>query len=76
MGRAGRGGGGGGGVDPGPAPGRKLKSFFWDRIPPSRVPSTFWATQQPDYELLRPHLRQAEELFQARPSHRALISLT
>lgn len=38
------------------------------------MPSTFWATQQPDYDLLRPHLRQAEELFQARPWHCAQYS--
>lgn len=34
----------------GPQPQRKLKSFFWDKLPDSRVPATFWEHHRPDYK--------------------------
>ena len=36
-------------VDPGPKPSKKLKAFFWDVLPESRVPGTFWAANRPAY---------------------------
>ncbi len=36
-------------VDPGPKPSKKLKAFFWDVLPESRVPGTFWAANGPAY---------------------------
>lgn len=44
----------------------KMKSFFWDRLPDSRVDGTFWELHTPDYELLQPHLDTVEQLFQVR----------
>lgn len=39
-------------IDPGPAPGCKLRSFFWDKLPDSRVPGTFWASHIAAYDFL------------------------
>ena len=39
-------------VDPGPKPSKKLKAFFWDMLPESRVPGTFWAANVPAYSSL------------------------
>ena len=39
-------------VDPGPKPLKKLKAFFWDVLPESRVPDTFWAANGPAYSSL------------------------
>ena len=36
-------------VDPGPKPTKKLKAFFWDVLPESRVPGTFWAANVPTH---------------------------
>ncbi|KAK9800865.1 hypothetical protein WJX73_002751 [Symbiochloris irregularis] len=47
----------------GPQPQRKLKSFFWDKLPDSRVPATFWEHHHPDYRAV--NTREVEDLFQA-----------
>ena len=39
-------------ADPGPRPGRKMKSFFWDKLPDNRIEGTFWAAHQPAYSCL------------------------
>lgn len=39
-------------ADPGPKPSKKLKAFFWDVLPESRVPGTFWAANGPTYNSL------------------------
>ena len=40
-------------LDPGPRPSRKLKSFFWDKLPENRLQKTFWADHPPSYASLR-----------------------
>jgi len=40
------------------------QSFFWDKLPDSRVEGTFWAANPADYGLLAPCAADAEELFQ------------
>lgn len=50
-------------VDAGPAPGVKMRSLFWDRLPDSRVDGTFWSSHPPAYDQL--DLPQAEALFRA-----------
>ncbi len=39
-------------VAPGPQPARKMRAFFWDKLPDARVPGTFWAAHPPAYEAL------------------------
>ncbi|KAK9830554.1 hypothetical protein WJX72_012430 [[Myrmecia] bisecta] len=50
-------------VAPGPQPGRKMKSFFWDKLPDNRVSGTFWERNPPSYDNL--DTAEVEELFQA-----------
>lgn len=49
-------------VDPGPAPSKKLKSFFWDKIPDRQLANTFWmankATPWIPYEVLEERFQQ------------------
>ncbi len=40
-------------VERGPQPSRKMKAFFWDKLPDSRVEGTFWAANSPAYDSLR-----------------------
>ncbi|KAL6780900.1 hypothetical protein ACKKBG_A08930 [Auxenochlorella protothecoides x Auxenochlorella symbiontica] len=56
-------------VDPGPTPGRKLRAFFWDKIPEQRVEGTFWETHPPAYDSL--DLRSLEQAFGAVQPRRA-----
>ncbi len=39
-------------VDPGPRPSRKMKSFFWDKLPENRLKGTFWQDRPPPYSAL------------------------
>ncbi len=39
-------------VDPGPRPSRKMKSFFWDKLPENRLQGTFWQDRSPPYSAL------------------------
>ena len=39
---------------PGPQPRRKVKTFFWDKLPDNRVPATFWDSHSPAYTELCP----------------------
>ena len=39
-------------VDPGPRPSRKMKSFFWDKLPENRLQGTFWQDRLPPYSAL------------------------
>lgn len=39
-------------VEAGPRPSRKMKSFFWDKLPDNRVAGTFWAANPPAYSSL------------------------
>ncbi|GAB4818742.1 hypothetical protein N2152v2_005788 [Parachlorella kessleri] len=50
-------------ADPGPQPGVKMRSLFWDRLPDGRVEGTFWEKHVPAYAQL--DLKEAEGLFQA-----------
>ncbi|KAL0049978.1 hypothetical protein WJX82_001917 [Trebouxia sp. C0006] len=50
-------------VDPGPRPSRKMKSFFWDKLPENRLQGTFWQDRSPPYSAL--HVEEVETLFQA-----------
>ena len=40
-------------VDAGPKPEQKVKSLFWDKVPPARIPGTFWAMHPPVYTRLK-----------------------
>ena len=40
-------------LDPGPRPSRKMKSFFWDKLPENRLQKTFWADHPPSYASLK-----------------------
>lgn len=40
-------------LDPGPRPSRKMKSFFWDKLPENRLQQTFWADHAPSYASLK-----------------------
>ena len=40
-------------LDPGPRPSRKMKSFFWDKLPENRLQKTFWAEHPPSYASLK-----------------------
>ena len=42
-------------LDPGPRPSRKMKSFFWDKLPENRLQKTFWADHPPSYASLKTH---------------------
>ncbi|DBB05487.1 TPA: hypothetical protein ACH3X1_012444 [Trebouxia sp. C0004] len=50
-------------VNPGPRPSRKMKSFFWDKLPENRLQGTFWQDCLPPYSAL--HVEEIETLFQA-----------
>ena len=39
-------------VEAGPQPGRKMKSFFWNKLPDNRIDGTFWAAHPPVYSSL------------------------
>ncbi len=39
-------------IEAGPQPGRKMKSFFWDKLPDNRIEGTFWAAHPPVYSSL------------------------
>ncbi|KAK9832732.1 hypothetical protein WJX81_005524 [Elliptochloris bilobata] len=50
-------------VAPGPQPRVKMRTFFWDKLPDSRVGGTFWEAHPPAYDAL--DFEQLEELFRA-----------
>ncbi|BDA46913.1 probable formin-like protein 13 at C-terminar half [Coccomyxa sp. Obi] len=56
-------------VQAGPQPGRKMKSFFWDKLPDNRIEGTFWADHPPVYSSL--NLSEVEELFQVQQLKKA-----
>lgn len=60
-------------VSPGPKPTAKMKGFFWDKIPDSRVDGTFWEDHKPsgwlDYD-------EVEKLFQVRPARRGASNVS
>lgn len=37
----------------GPKPSRKMKSFFWDKLPDNRIQGTFWEKHPPTYDTLQ-----------------------
>ena len=51
-------------VTPGPVPRCKLRSFFWEPLPPSRVALTFWEDHPPAVQLLLENVDLVETMFQ------------
>eukprot|EP00891_Asterochloris_glomerata_P002244 jgi/Astpho2/2244/fgenesh1_pg.00040_%23_71_t len=50
-------------VPVGPKPSKKMKSFFWDKLPDARIDGTFWEGHGPAYSDMP--TAEVEELFQA-----------
>lgn len=57
-------------MDAGPQPSRKMKAFFWDKLPDSRVEGTFWAAHPPAYS----SLNQPEVGFPDDPPHCCFVA--
>ena len=51
-------------VLPGPIPRRKLKAFFWEPLPDSRIAGTVWEACPPLVEPVEQHQDLIETLFQ------------
>ncbi|KAI8466315.1 MAG: hypothetical protein J3K34DRAFT_460936 [Monoraphidium minutum] len=69
-------------VDPGPAPKRKMKSLFWDKLPDARLGSSKWARLSPavwiDYGALEEGFAQvvrAPRQRDAAPKHVTVLDL-